>query len=200
MTTEDASNHWIEPTPGTVAWIVTERDLLRTALRQEQFNRDLAQKLFRKIEASGAWRLLHDMSGKPFTNFEAFCESSNGLGFKRQEIERRLTAQEMAADPNVKPMLKHGGLRFKKQDAMSVLPSRRNNNRYSRDYIVRRLKRDRPDIAEALARGEFPSARAAAVAAGLEAGRALADARYAWKRMSPEERKIFLAEINSETN
>lgn len=34
-------------------------------------------------------------------------------------------------------------------------------------YIVRRLKRDAPELSEALARGEFPSARAAGIAAGF---------------------------------
>lgn len=37
----------------------------------------------------------------------------------------------------------------------------------SRDYVVGRLKRDAPDLAAALARGEFPSARAAGIAAGF---------------------------------
>jgi hypothetical protein len=35
------------------------------------------------------------------------------------------------------------------------------------EYLVRRLKRDRPDIAIALGRGEYRSARAAAIAAGI---------------------------------
>lgn len=37
----------------------------------------------------------------------------------------------------------------------------------SGEYIVRRLKRDAPDLATALARGEFKSARAAGIAAGF---------------------------------
>jgi len=37
----------------------------------------------------------------------------------------------------------------------------------SGQYVVGRLKRDAPEIAEALARGEFPSARAAGIAAGF---------------------------------
>jgi len=37
----------------------------------------------------------------------------------------------------------------------------------SSEYVVRRLKRDAPDLAAALARGEFPSARAAGIAAGF---------------------------------
>lgn len=37
----------------------------------------------------------------------------------------------------------------------------------SEEYVVRRLKRDAPDLVVALARGEFPSARAAGIAAGF---------------------------------
>lgn len=37
----------------------------------------------------------------------------------------------------------------------------------SKEYVVRRLKRDAPELATALARGEFPSARAAGIAAGF---------------------------------
>ena len=37
----------------------------------------------------------------------------------------------------------------------------------SEEYLVRRLKRDAPDLAAALAQGEFPSARAAGIAAGF---------------------------------
>jgi hypothetical protein len=80
----------IEPAPNTVAWIVTQRDLLRRALREEKFNRELAGALFPKIERSGTWRLLSDMNGRPFASFEAFCRSPNGMALDRKEIERRI--------------------------------------------------------------------------------------------------------------
>jgi hypothetical protein len=95
-----------EPEPGTVAWIVAKRAPLRRALREEKFNKELAQVLFQKIEQSGDWKLLSDMNGRPFRTFDAFCESSNGLDMPRREIERRLTAaQKMAADPDLRPVL-----------------------------------------------------------------------------------------------
>ena len=37
----------------------------------------------------------------------------------------------------------------------------------SEDYVARRLKRDAPELAAAFARGDFPSARAAGIAAGF---------------------------------
>jgi hypothetical protein len=188
----------VEPEPGTVAWVVAKRDMLRTALREEKFNKELAQTLFQRIEQSGAWRLLSDMHGRSFSSFDAFCESSNGLGFKRQEIERRLTAQEMAADSTVPPMLKHGADQSsrKAKERHAVVMSFPGSGSNSVAYIVRRLKRDAPEIAEALARGEYRSAHAAAVAAGFKVqGAPLTDARRAWKRLSAEERETFLREI-----
>lgn len=64
------------------------------------------------------------------------------------------------------------------------------------NYLVRRLKRDRPKIAAALARGEFPSARAAGIAAGfVKVPSALAQIRKLWLRLTPEERIVFADEI-----
>jgi hypothetical protein len=56
------------------------------------------------------------------------------------------------------------------------------------------LKRDAPEFAEALARGEFRSAPAA----GFKVyPTRLMLARRAWKKMSPEDRATFLAEIGA---
>ena len=63
--------------------------------------------------------------------------------------------------------------------------------------IVRRLKRDAPDIAAALGRGEYRSARAAAIAAGIvKPPTALDQLRRAWRRATPDERQTFRQEID----
>jgi hypothetical protein len=63
------------------------------------------------------------------------------------------------------------------------------------DYIRRRLARVRPDILAAWKRGEFRSARAAAIAAGVAKPRTpLKALRAAWKRANSEEQAAFLAE------
>jgi len=52
--------------------------------------------------------------------------------------------------------------------------------------IVARLKRDAPDIAARLAAGEFRSARAAGIEAGIVKPESLLTTiRRAWKRMTP---------------
>jgi hypothetical protein len=88
------------------------------------------------------------------------------------QIEPRLTAQEMAADPEVPPLAKHGEIgrgRNRDDNIMS------NQQGTSAAYLVRKLKRDAPEFAERLAAGEFRSARAAALAAGIIKPTAAAD-------------------------
>jgi hypothetical protein len=74
------------------------------------------------------------------------------------------TAQELAADQDVKPLAEGpGNPTGKNRNGDNVTIPKGN----SASYLVRRLKRDAPQIAEALAKGEYPSARAAGIAAGL---------------------------------
>lgn len=69
----------------------------------------------------------------------------------------------------------------------------------SADRLIARLKRDAPQIAERLAAGEFRSARAAAIEAGIIAETPpLTILRRAWKRASPQERAIFMEDVKSE--
>src|SRR5262245_22904733 len=76
-------------------------------------------------------------------------------------IAAKPLAQRLAADPEVGPLNGHGGERTEQVDNVNL----KGGNQAS--YLVRRLKRDRPDLARKLANGEFPSARAAAIAAGI---------------------------------
>jgi hypothetical protein len=92
-----------------------------------------------------------------------------------EEVERRLTAQELAADPFTLPLHTHAqagakGGRGKK--ASDNITSFRGN---SAAYLVAKLKRDAPEFADRLAVGEFRSARAAARAAGIIKPTAAAD-------------------------
>jgi hypothetical protein len=66
-------------------------------------------------------------------------------------------AQQLAADPGVKALAEPDttNRHNRSVDNINARPTGT-----SADYLVRRLKRDRPDIAEALARGEYPIDRA----------------------------------------
>ena len=77
---------------------------------------------------------------------------------------------------------------------MSGSPARRATPN-SREYVIRRLLRDNPALAERVLAGEL-SAHAAAIAAGFRRpATALRQAVQAWERMSSQERERFLALI-----
>jgi hypothetical protein len=81
-------------------------------------------------------------------------------------VQRQL-AQHLAADPGVKKLAKPGEIgRGRTKDRVANSHSNQLSSD-SAERIVRRLKRDAPEIAEALGRGEFKSARAAGIAAGI---------------------------------
>jgi hypothetical protein len=62
-------------------------------------------------------------------------------------------------------------------------------------YLAAKLRRDHPEIADRMARGEFRSVRAAAIAAGIvRQTTALDQLRRAWRRASSEQQEEFLAE------
>lgn len=104
-----------------------------------------------------------------FETLDAYLQAEVGITHK--QLARRL-AQDLAADPTVlrlatdeeaKLLRAEGG----KKGGRGNLSSITTKVNRGAEYLVRRLKRDYPEIAEALARGEYRSARAAAIAAGI---------------------------------
>jgi hypothetical protein len=93
----------------------------------------------------------------------AFCKTKQAADEIERIVEAKPLAQELAADPEVKPYAAHGEVGNGRRGDIST--STRGSNKA--EYLVRRLKRDAPAIAEKLANGEYPSARAAAKAAGI---------------------------------
>src|SRR5438128_9009693 len=102
--------------------------------------------------------------------WEAFCEAKPpyGFGMAAEELEviiqAKPLAQVMAADPECKAFAEPNktNRHNRSVDNINARPTGT-----STSYLVRRLKRDHPAIAAALARGDYRSARAAALAAGI---------------------------------
>jgi hypothetical protein len=91
-----------------------------------------------------------------------------------KEAGQARTAQKLAADKRVQAQRTLSEAMIGNQNAAKGKKKNRTSNgravsRGSNQvcYLVRRLKRDAPDIALALGRGEYKSARAAAIAAGI---------------------------------
>lgn len=105
-----------------------------------------------------------------------------------------------AANPARNP---HGGARPIRNEneqgyIVSLEDTKSEQRGNSAAHIVALLKRDHPEIAQQLAHGEFKSARAAGIAAGIVRVPTPLDLlRKDWKKATAKQRKIFLAEISS---
>jgi hypothetical protein len=105
-------------------------------------------------------------------------------------------AQAMAQPNGVPALAKHGEIGGGHSDGR--VDNIKSDGGTSAAYLVARLKRDAPDIAKRLAKGEFRSARAAGIEAGIVKPESpLTTVRRAWKRMSPADREAFLKEVVS---
>jgi hypothetical protein len=89
-------------------------------------------------------------------------------------------AQRLAADPSVTPSPANGEIGRGRNSCDYVTPKEKHGSNGA-EYLIRRLKRDAPAIAEALARGEYPSARAAGIAAGIVKVRTTLE--WVWHRL-----------------
>ena len=98
-----------------------------------------------------------------FKNLDRYLQAE--VGTTHKQLSRRL-AQDLAADPVVTKLLAKPGRPPNKEAGKGAIGTISRGPNHA-DYLVRRLKRDAPDIATALASGEYRSARAAAIAAGI---------------------------------
>ena len=183
--------------PGSREWILYHRSLLRDCMVDLRLNAKIAKTTYEDIKIYGGWQYLENTRKRPFHSFDEFCRDMNGLGVERAEFERRLSAQELAQTESPAADVIHAGPgRGKKKTGANGTGFSHGSNQAR--TLVRRLKRDRPDIAERLANGEFKSARAAAIAAGIVIPRTSFEQlqRY-WKRATAAERKEFLIWVNT---
>jgi len=159
------------------------------------------------------WERLVDERGDPLT-FRRFIVAPYPTGIGSDvEMVRRLVAlphpkeqlpehaaamRELRADIErllLEPLAAHGGARRRPaQDGNHTLPTDAVAPN-SREYVLRRLRRDAPELAERVLNGAL-SLHAAAVEAGIRRRPTALDmARRAWQRLSPAERGILLAEV-----
>lgn len=123
----------------------------------------------------------------------------------RQEFVERVTGKpetyhrtraQSIAQAGVEPMAEHGELGNGRSRVDDVNSTQGGN---SAQYLVRRLKRDRPDLVERLAKGEIRSARAAAIEAGIVKVPTVLDIlRKAWRKATDAEREEFLREVSAQ--
>lgn len=173
-------------------WMVGQARLSRHDLQRDV---QMLQLVIDKLERFEAWKALG------FASFSLLCHAElqldgDEIAAIKQAKPGRTLAQVLAADPEIEPLADGPGnptganQHTERNSADGTIPTRGSNKA---ETIVRRLKRDAPSIAERLAAGEFKSARAAGIAAGIvKVPTALDVLRRAWKKASEGEREEFL--------
>jgi hypothetical protein len=161
-----------QPVPDTAPALAQRvRAELQQLLARRQREAGRLEQLLEALRAHDLWRHLADAGGAPFVSFEAFVVAAppHGLGYRPAAIEavlreRRdyaLRARVLAAE--AKPLLPSGQHRTPETADTTA----RRPPGTSAAYLVARLARDRPEYLARLRAGEFPSAFAAAVDAGI---------------------------------
>jgi hypothetical protein len=148
---------------------------------------------------------LQDKAGEKFASWEDFCQYPRpwGLGFSVEVanaiIEERngdRLVSSVAADTMAKatPLAKHGRpVKDEVTKGDDVTFSSKGN---SAAYLAARIKRDHPDIAQAVERGEYRSMRQAGIAAGIVRETSpIEQLLRAWAKASNEERTAFREKI-----
>lgn len=159
---------------------------------------DLVPKLLSRVIEERQWQNHTDKHGEPFKSFEAFATHPYWQGLessiddlraycRKHEKVARLIDAEVDKQPTKAEAGAKGG-RGKKAVC--------NTKSFAgATYILKRLKRDRPDLFARVIAGEL-SANAAAIEAGWrKSPSALDQLRKAWKRATEKERKAFLEEV-----
>lgn len=149
------------------------------------------------------YKTLQDREGCDFATWEDFVQYTwpYGLGFNAAvadaiitEVDETRLIKTVAAEVMAKaePAGKHGGPRKHGEQGDNITLDRGT----STSYLAARIKRDRPDIAAAVERGEFSSMRSAAIAAGIIKQKTAYDRLIsAWRSASAAERAEFLEAI-----
>jgi hypothetical protein len=192
---------------GSRPWALFIRNKLNSLLHDAEFASDLARDYFNKLRDSEGWRQLDDSKGGKFYSFEGFCVHRKpfGLGYDVGHIERIIREREekevsdMAREAKEKPLRNADdkpGRPKKEENGSSgninqVDRARGGNNR---EYVLKRLARDNPELLSRVESGEM-SPRAAGIKAGfIKVKSALDQLRHWWKKASHREREQFLKE------
>jgi hypothetical protein len=152
----------------------------RYASFQDFYNKELAA-------TSGEWDRLVE-------TWRRVCKGEISDGEAQAEVRLSAETREAIGIAKLHPLGSHGkrltrDLVYHKHGSTGAI------------YLCRRLARDHPAIFAALERGTYRSIYEAAIAAGVVkkvlANNQLARLRYDWKRATPEQRALFLAEIGA---
>lgn len=131
---------------------------------------DIVPVILKRVIERRLWAERCDRNGKPFANFEAFVTHILWQGLESSIDDLRIFCRKhpdvlKLVNGEVQPVAAHGGDRTsaaKQGDNITLKQSRGTNP----TYALKRLKRDRPDLAARVVAGEL-TPNAAAIEAGF---------------------------------
>ena len=169
-----------EKPAGSVPWCWQTIDLLKIRWQRKDFTDQQFAETLAELRQQKVWEVVPPE--QPYGSIDALLQAE--IGYTEQEAMRRKVAETQALQPH--------GTNQHSNTGVDVVNSTSVQGGNSRDYLLARLKRDSPEIAEALARGEYPSVRAAAKAAGLISDPTpLTLLQRAWTKAAPADHQGF---------
>ncbi|MFA4973268.1 MAG: hypothetical protein WC683_11690, partial [bacterium] len=154
---------------GTGPWATFLRGSLIRQLREDGQDRTKFERDIRRFGQYRGWERLQKRGGEYFSSFLEFVThpEPEGLGKDLAYIVGvgKLSTQELAEFLKDKPLADHRRPTVEESNKGDIITFKKGTT--CKTYLIRRLWRDRPDIAEKLAKGEYTSARQAAIAAGI---------------------------------
>lgn len=158
-------------------------------------------KLVMKIGKGRLWTTIVPRGRGPFVEFSDFATHPlpDGLGCGM----KRLIALCKGNDQAVKFLEAQRGREQKAVESGRPPKDEKRSNRTNiqtsgtgAEYLLRRLAKTAPEFVDRYEAGEFPSVRAAAIAAGIVKVPSVLDKlRTAWRKATPEERQAFIDEV-----
>lgn len=81
-------------TPGSLQWAIAVRLELISTLKDLAFNMEQLKSWLNLIKEHDGWRQFVDQDGRPFENYEDFCQAKPpfGLGYSAKEISKIIKA------------------------------------------------------------------------------------------------------------
>ena len=169
--------------PGSPEWCKQRIRALKSTWRHDVLFRKDWQRQIDEANEHGLWKRYP--ATDPYGSYDEFLR-----------IECRTTRQEVTDRARLQAQnIPRKGGRPSKETSTNSRRSVRAQGPDTRERLLRRLARDHPKILAQFERGEFPSARAAGIAAGIvKVPTVLDQLRKLWKKATPREKRSFRSE------
>lgn len=150
--------------PGSPEWCWQTVQYLREAMRHVAEEYRQAEQVLEELKQAKAWTKIPP--GRPYGSLDSMLRAEIGMPAKAVMVRIR-EAAERAKALEGKTVRQRGRPPKAEAENGDVITINETAKGTSADYLTRRIARDHPEIFERLKAGEYQSARAAALDAGI---------------------------------